>query len=255
MQKTQIYMVFAVNAIVWCVIVLLLVPDIGLKSGLIISAGMMMTLIAPVIVVNIVISRMKSENVGAVDELKSAETELESLRSRFAEVTTMDELTGCANRRHFMELVVQHMAMSDRGSYDFTVALTQVDQFASIVERQGLARGHEVLQLFSRIVKTAMREVDALARMESDKFALILSGCSEADALPIINRINQLISQIQVNDQDDTRITSSGGITCFHGTESAEELIEHAEEALQFAVEQGRDRVAGYNYTDPAADS
>ena len=47
------------------------------------------------------------------------------------------------------------------------------------------------------------------------------------------------------------KITSSGGITSFHGTETVEDLIEHAEQALQFAIEQGRDRVAGYNYISP----
>ena len=74
-------------------------------------------------------------------------------------------------------------------------------------------------------------------------------------ALIIINRISQLISQIRDNDQDDMKITVSGGITCYHGTESPDDLIDHANRALQFAVYWGRDRVAGYNYTDPGTES
>jgi diguanylate cyclase (GGDEF)-like protein len=107
------------------------------------------------------------------------------------------------------------------------------------------------LQLFSRIVKAALREVDVIARLDTDKFGLVLSGCSEEDALVIINRIGQLISQIQVNDKDDLKITASGGITSYHGTEQPQDLIEHAEEALQFAIEQGREQVAAYNYVEP----
>ena len=142
--------------------------------------------------------------------------------------------------------------MSERGPYDFTVAVIQLDQFAEIVDREGLGRGNEILQLFCRTVKVALREVDVFARLENDKFAMVLSGSSEEHALVIINRVSQLISQIQVNDQDDMKLTASGGITSFHGTETTEDLIAHADKALQFALKQGRDRVAGYKYTAPA---
>ena len=56
-----------------------------------------------------------------------------------------------------------------------------------------------MLQLFSRIVRAALREVDVLARLEAERFAVVLSSASEEDAVSIINRIGQLISQIQVN--------------------------------------------------------
>ena len=78
---------------------------------------------------------------------------------------------------------MQHVAMSERGTYNFTVAVSQLDQFSEIIDRQGLARGNEVLQLFFRIVKAALREVGVIARLDTDKFGLVLSGCSEEDAL------------------------------------------------------------------------
>ncbi|MDZ7684048.1 MAG: GGDEF domain-containing protein [Gammaproteobacteria bacterium] len=175
--------------------------------------------------------------------------ELDRLRAHVAQVTTIDELTGCYNRRHLLEVLHQHRGMAERGSYQFTLAVARVDQFSELVDREELERGNEVLQLFSRIVRAALREVDVIARLEADRFGLILSGCTEDDALDIINRISQLISQIQITDEDDVKITASGGLTSYHGTESPEELIEHAEQALQFAMEQGDDHVAGYLYT------
>ena len=218
----------------------------------VVAGGLVVAMIAPLLMINVAIGKLTGDIDVKVAELKAMADELSSIKSKFSAVTTLDELTGCSNKRHFLELLTQHRAMSERGSYEFTIAVTQVDQFAEIIDKQGLGRGNEVLQLFSRIVKAALREVDVIARLEADKFALVLSGCGEQDALQIINRISQLISQIQVNDQDDVKITASGGITSFHGTESPEELIEHAEQALSFAVEQGRDRVAGYNYVAPA---
>ncbi len=251
MNKSRIIGVVAVSTVVVAGAVVFLLPQatpelIGLAVGGIIAA-----VITPVVLINLAIGKFSSELDEKDAEIKAAADELAALKSKFSAVTTLDELTGCSNKRHFLELLHQHRAMSERGSYEFTVAVTQVDQFAEIIEKQGLGRGNEVLQLFSRIVKAALREVDVIARLEADKFALVLSGCGEQDALQIINRISQLISQIQVNDQDDLKITASGGITSFHGTESPEDLIAHAEQALSFAVEQGRDRVAGYNYVAP----
>ena len=67
----------------------------------------------------------------------------------------------------------------------------------------------------------------------------------------IIHRISQLISQISIKDDEEMKVTASGGITSFHGTESVDDLIQNASKALEFAVEQGRDRVAGFNYKPP----
>lgn len=251
MNKSRIIGVVAVStAIVAGAVVFLLPQSTPQLIGLVVG-GIVAAVIAPIVLINLAIGKFSSELDEKDAEIKAAADELAALKSKFSAVTTLDELTGCSNKRHFLELLHQHRAMSERGNYEFTVAVTQVDQFSEIIEKQGLGRGNEVLQLFSRIVKAALREVDVIARLEADKFALVLSGCGEQDALQIINRISQLISQIQVNDQDDLKITASGGITSFHGTESPDELIAHAEQALSFAVEQGRDRVAGYNYVAP----
>jgi len=251
MQKSKIYLLITANAVVLYAILVLMMPEADMQLYLLTGLIMAMMMIVP----NVIVSRALGQLTKNVDEttleLEETRQELSSVKSRLSEVTTLDELTGCSNRKHFVDVLAQHKAMCERGSYDFTIVAIQVDQFASIVENFGLARGNEVLQLFTRIVKAALREVDVLARFNTDKFAIILSGASESDALNIVDRISQLIAQIQVNDADDIKITASGGITSFHGTESLEDLIAHAEQALEFAIDQGRDRVAGYNYIAP----
>ena len=70
-------------------------------------------------------------------------------------------------------------------------------------------------------------------------------------AVMIIHRISHLVSQIKIKDDAELKVTASGGITTFHGTESVDGLIANATKALEFAIEQGRDRVAGFNYKPP----
>ena len=255
MQRNRIYLLFAANTIVWCGLVLFFIPGDWIESALVITVGMTTALIASVVLVSIVINKLTTENAKTLGELKITRHELGDLQSRFAEVTTMDDLTGCWNYHHFLDLLQRHSAMTERGVYEFALVVIRVDQYVKIVEEQGLARGNDVLQLFSRIVKATLREVDALARLEDDKFGLILSECSEEDAMLIVNRINQLVNQIRVNNTDDLKITASGGVTCFHGSESPEVLIAHGDEALQFAVDQGGDRFAGYSYQESSSAS
>jgi diguanylate cyclase (GGDEF)-like protein len=254
MQKSKIYFLVTANAMALYAILVLMLPAAGMQFYLITGLIMAMMMIVPNVLISRALGQLTKDLDNATLELAETKLALSSVKSRLSEVTTLDELTGCSNRKHFVEVLGQHKAMCERGSYDFTVVAMQVDQFSDIVEKHGLTRGNEVLQLFTRIVKAALREVDVLARFNTDKFAIILSGASESDAINIVNRISQLIAQIQVDDANEVKITSSGGITSFHGTETLEDLVAHAEQAMEFAIVQGRARVAGFNYIAPIAD-
>jgi len=255
MQRSRVYILLGINTIVLYGLVLFLIDDATPRQWIVLGIAMVIMMVVPALVIRRVFAAQDRELRSKTREVDELSQQLEKLRGHVAQITTIDDLTGCYNRRHLLYVLQQQRGMSDRGSYEFTVAVARVDQFAELVERDGLERGHEVLQLFARIVKAALREVDVIARLEADRFGLILSECSEEDALKIINRISQLISQIQIGDGDEVKITASGGLTCYHGTETPEELIEHAEQALEFAVEQGYDHVAGYLYTPPDADA
>lgn len=254
MNKTRIHLLLGANTLVIYGLILALVPELHTQQWIVVGIAMAVMMIAPSLVINRALNSLERRATEAEAELEKAREEYASLKERFSSVTTLDELTGCYNQDHFKDVLIQHRAMSERGSYEFTLAVVQVDQFAEIVDNHGLASGNETLQLYTRIVKAALREVDVVARFESDIFAMLLSGASEEDAVMIINRISQLISQIKIKDDDELKVTTSGGITSFHGTESVDELIAHVSTALNFAVEQGRDRVAGFNYKAPVPD-
>ncbi len=251
MNKNRIHLLLGINTLVLYGLIFFLMRDLEVGQLVVIGIAMAAMMIMPSLVINRALDHLEQRATEAESELSSVSDELAGLKERFSSVTTLDELTGCYNEAHFKDVLIQHRAMSERGSYHFTIAILQVDQFADIVDKHGLGSGNETLQLFSRIVKAALREVDVIARMDNDIFALLLSGATEEDAVMIINRISQLISQIKIKDDDAMQVTASGGITTFHGTENVDELIANASKALEFAVESGRDRVAGFNYKPP----
>ncbi|MDA0787851.1 MAG: GGDEF domain-containing protein [Proteobacteria bacterium] len=252
MQKSRIYLLLTVNTVVLYGLVLFLLRDSDIYQWIVIGITMALMMVAPNLVINSALNRLEREAAEANRKLQEATEKLDKVRSDLASVTTRDELTGCYNEKYFLEMLVQHSGMSNRGSYAFTLIMLQVDQFSDVVDQHGLASANEMLQLYARIVRAALREVDITARMGSDNFGLILSGASEDEAVMVVNRISQLIGQIQISKDPQLKITNSGGITSYHGTESPQQLIENVNTALEFAIEQGRDRVAGFNYTEPA---
>ena len=251
MNKARILLLMGINTLVIYGLILFLLPSGDYQQWIVIGIAMAVMMILPSVVINNALSALERRAREAEEALDDMTRELAKLKEKFSTVTTLDELTGVYNKDHFVEVLGQHRAMSERGSYVFTLAVVQVDQFSAIVDNHGLESGNETLQLFTRIVKAALREVDVIARLDSDIFALLLSGATEEDAVSIINRISQLISQIKIKDDEELQVTASGGITSFHGTESTDDLIAHASKALEFAIEQGRDRVAGFNYKPP----
>ncbi len=251
MNKARLHSLLGLNTLVIYGLILFLLPEGNTQQWIIIGIAMACMMIAPFLIINNALNALEKRAQDAELSLEQTRIELRNVKEKLATVTTIDELTGCYNERHFLSLLPQHKAMSERGSYQFTVAVLQVDQFAGIVDNHGLGSANETLQLFTRIVKAALREVDVIARLGPDTFALLLSGATEDDAVMIINRISQLISQIKIVHDKNLKVTASGGLTTFHGTESPEDLVAHATTALEFAIQQGRDCVAGYNYKDP----
>ena len=111
-----------------------------------------------------------------------------------------------------------------------------------------------ILRFPSRQNESDTMQSSRFIRLEAERFAVVLSSASEEDAVSIINRIGQLISQIQVNEEDTVKITATTGITSYHGTEEVPEMMKNVVKALQAAVGEGRNLVAIYNYKDAAED-
>lgn len=249
--QARLYLTLSVVCVAAGVLLYLLLPVDDSWQALLLAATFCIILSALIVIVRIPMQRLNAENQQGQQALAESQAKFIALQAQFAEFTTRDELTGCVNERHLMELLIQHRGMSDRGDYQFTVVMSQVNQFPDIVAEYGLGEGNDVLKMFSNIVKAALREVDIVARLDSDKFMFLLSGAAEESSLNVVNRISSLIAQIQVAGSDKTKITASSGITTYHGSETSEELVSHAQQALEFAVAEGRDRVAVYNYEPP----
>ncbi|MCL3862219.1 GGDEF domain-containing protein [Actinotalea sp. K2] len=184
------------------------------------------------------------------EQLSTKNAELSASLERIRELAAVDELTGAANRRTFMQALVEERDRADRTGQDFAVAILDIDRFKSVNDRFGHFVGDDVLKEFCEVVRSALRCTDRFARFGGEEFALLLVGpTGSREAYEAVERIRRAIA-----DHDwapltrDHCVTASAGVGFRRPGEGVEALLRRADAALYQAKASGR------NATTLAAD-
>lgn len=248
MQKSINYIILVTITLGIFGVLVLTLPELGLAE--LIAVGI--ALIVITFVSHFLYSRELNIITQALNEKTIAydksRNEVYRLKSDFEHATTKDELTGIYNAAHFMVLLNHERALTERADYNFSLGILEIDQYFEIIRTFGTAQANEVLKLAARVIVAAMREVDHVARIKDGKFLMSLSGATEENSALVLQRVSDLVCQIKIEAEgaENFKITTSCGLTSYHGTESTEQLIANADKALEYAIAQGRDKVAGY---------
>jgi len=164
---------------------------------------------------------------------------------RFRQEASSDPLTKLLNRRSFDSFCMRFWERWQRSQVTFCLALIDLDHFKSINDTYGHICGDEVLRSVAQMLQKNQRSgIDFAFRYGGEEFA-ILSITTEPDEMH--NYIKRLVrelreSVIKTGDGKQVRVTMSAGISTVYTSDSLEELIAKADEALYQAKEAGRDR-------------
>jgi diguanylate cyclase (GGDEF)-like protein len=167
------------------------------------------------------------------------------LSERVAELerlTQTDEVTGLANRRHWLQTARGMIHASASGA----IVLVDVDNFRQINERFGSAAADTVLHTIGAIVS----KHGHAGRLGSDAFALLAPG----DLNTAAEVANRIVAQIQEAFEAGSGPKVDVSIGCSaapqHGIELPE-ILEAADMALVDAKRAGRSRtsVAGNEFS------
>ncbi len=154
-----------------------------------------------------------------------------------------DTLTQAYNRR-FIELHSRKLfSESTRKNQGLCFLLVDIDHFKKINDQYGHNIGDLVLQQLAANIRETIRKTDVLIRMGGEEFALFLPNTSLQEALLLAERIRKQIQELRVEYRDHIiPITISLGVTEYK-SESLEDLIEKADQALYQAKSNGRNSV------------
>jgi diguanylate cyclase (GGDEF)-like protein len=152
-------------------------------------------------------------------------------RDELNRISRADPLTGCLNRRGFLERLEAEVDEAARTGRSFALVALDLDRFKSVNDSEGHAAGDELLRWTVDQLQSNLRPMDSVGRLGGDEFALLIPGASNPETLTLVDRLNGVL-----ND----RAPSSLGIACYpaDGTD-AEELQRHADAEL-YASKEGR---------------
>jgi two-component system cell cycle response regulator len=160
-------------------------------------------------------------------------------------MATTDALTGLLNRRAFLESTGREVARTKRYGDQLSVILLDVDHFKLINDLRGHAAGDLVLTAVGKLLNTALRTCDIVARWGGEEFVLVLPSSTMEGAEQVAERLRELLERAQIKDGngDAVAVTASFGVASYTTGETLEQVIDRADRAMYLAKSGGRNRV------------
>ncbi|MCB2228354.1 MAG: GGDEF domain-containing protein [Desulfarculaceae bacterium] len=163
---------------------------------------------------------------------------------RIRELAITDELTGVWNRRRGMQALDGHLALAQRGGYEFAVCYMDLDHFKKVNDRYGHHAGDVVLQAAAKAMAGELREVDNFSRFGGEEFVAVLVQAGQDRALMVAERLRRRVRGLDFSlVAPGLRVTVSVGVAAYQPGESVDQLLRRADQAHYQAKTLGRDQV------------
>ncbi|MEX6107473.1 sensor domain-containing diguanylate cyclase [Enterobacter hormaechei] len=167
--------------------------------------------------------------------------------AQLKEQSSRDALTGVFHRGAIMEFLKNTIEKDTRKKQPTTVILADIDHFKHVNDTYGHVAGDTALKEVSKSLTNHLRSHDCVGRYGGEEFLIILGETNATDALLIIERIRQAISDLKFErNEGNFSVTMSFGIACSDNTshiKTEETLLLEADSALYHAKNEGRNRV------------
>lgn len=175
--------------------------------------------------------------------------ELKRYRDHLKELSSLDGLTGIANRRKFDEWLGSEWRRARRSQTSIALIMADIDYFKPYNDHYGHLAGDDCLKKIAEILKEiARRPADLPARYGGEEFALLLPETDAAGVMHVAERLQHRMKIANIPHEFSDiapRVTLSMGIsaTVPSDSRSSQQLIESADKCLYAAKKNGRNRI------------
>jgi diguanylate cyclase (GGDEF)-like protein/PAS domain S-box-containing protein len=160
-----------------------------------------------------------------------------------------DVLTELPNRALFMDRLEHALSRTTRGLSRLALLFLDVDRFKVINDTLGHDVGDRLLQTVARRLKESVRDVDTVARVSGDEFAILLEDVDAMDDLTAIARkLLEAFARPFEMPHRELFVTTSIGVSVFpNDGRDALTLLKNADTAMYRAKEAGRNTYQFYS--------
>lgn len=113
-----------------------------------------------------------------------------ALTTRLRELASTDGLTGLANRARFDECLANAIARKQRSpDSDFCLIAVDINGLKGVNDNEGHEAGDRLIIAAARLLQSASRETDVVARVGGDEFVVLCPATRNADAAHLVSRL------------------------------------------------------------------
>lgn len=189
-----------------------------------------------------------AEQVMALIVAHGRERALAAARAELDELSTIDTPTGLHNRRALLSKLHFEVARTRRFRTPLSVLMIGLDHFRDVNQRHGEPAGDLVLANIARLVRDTVRVIDVPGRFGGDQLCVLLPNTPRDGALKLAENLRSKIAALIHRDAGRLApVTASIGVGAFNHMDisEADALLKQAEQALQLAKANGRNRIEG----------
>jgi diguanylate cyclase (GGDEF)-like protein len=166
--------------------------------------------------------------------IASTMAELDASRNHLAHMARHDTLTGLPNRAVFLDRLEHAILSAKRNGGCLAVLFIDMDRFKHVNDTYGHGVGDDALVQSARLLQSAVREVDTVARWGGDEFVILLEAMDQEHearrvAQALLDRFGR---RMQVGDHSIDLGVSIGISLYPRDAFDATELIQRADEAM-----------------------
>jgi diguanylate cyclase (GGDEF)-like protein len=156
------------------------------------------------------------------------------LRKELQQLSLTDDLTGLYNRRGFMMFAARAVHTARRQHHRLFVLFADLDGLKKINDTMGHQVGDKYLEDTATILKDSFRDVDIIARMGGDEYAVLGSVTDEFIPQTLVQRLEESIAAHNRASPEAFPLAMSTGLSTFDPAtpEPIEDVIDRADEAM-----------------------
>jgi diguanylate cyclase (GGDEF)-like protein len=172
----------------------------------------------------------------------------EQRRTRDAAVrlSTIDALTGLANRGYILAAVEREIDRATRYRHGFCLLMADLDGLKELNDHFGHRAGDRALAAVAAVIRENVRRIDTPARLGGDEFIVLLPETDREGARVVADKIRQGVAAVQVGEAgEQVSIGVSIGLGEWTPGRSVDDIMAAADEAMYDVKRQVRRRANG----------
>lgn len=195
--------------------------------------------------------RIVQATIRDISKRKDAEEELAFLKDEIEQLCLIDPLTGIANKNMVDQVLESEWRRACRNRQPLSLVLIDIDDFQQYTDSYGYRQGDHCLKEVAKLLTLVVERVaDLVARLEGDKFILLLPETSLEQAQLLAEMVTSIVAKQKIphnSSKVSNALTVSTGVSSHIPSihEQPSLLLDKANELLSQVKASGYDHVEG----------